>query len=891
MKKQGYYVITVLILISTAAMAQRNTGLDKILSYRTLYPYKVGSWITSIAVPETEDTAYKYTWYIGARNGGVWKTVNNGNTYFPVFDSTGISSIGVVAVSKTNPEQVWVGTGEAYNARSTHAGKGVYFSPDGGKTWQGKGLENTQHIAALIIHPDNPQIVFVASMGTLFTPNKERGIFKTTDGGETWKKVLYIDENTGVIDMIMDPENPDVLYASTYEKYRSPWHFEAGGKNSGIYKSVDGGETWNKLTNGLPTGKLGRIGLGLCYSQPNIVYAVVENLNPKPGVTVKEDVAINHMRDPYFDQLIGGEVYRSTNAGESWEKRNKDSCNVSEKAAYSFNKIIVQPDNPDRITISCDAVITSLDGGETYLDCTWPPTKYFTNLFGDIRTMWVDPKDGNHIMIGSDGGLFISYDSGVHTIHQDNIPLGEIYMVEYDDSYPYNVYLGIQDHDGWKAPSNDWSRRIGPEDWSIIGMWDGMYTSVDHQDNRWVYISTQFGGHRRIDQLLGERYDIEPVAPEGEPPYRFAWTPPIVLSPHNQQIVYTGGQYLLRSMDQGRHWEKISPDLTTNNAKKIAGRGHIMYCTLTTISESPLKAGVIWVGTDDGKVHLTTDFGKNWTEMTEKLQALGAKKDFRVTRIVASQHGEGTAYVSMSGFKFDDFEPLIFKTTDYGQSWTKITEGLSFAPVNVITEDPKNPDLLYAGNDEGVFISFNKGEKWEPFRLNMPFVPVNDIKIQPRENDMIVGTYGRGAYLCDVSLLQQLHDSIYENDNWLFDIAPKPHRNYSEMAYWGNYEFLGDNCLYTPNEPNGLVIYTWLKKKPKDKPSLEILTSENVVLDTLFLDQDAGFQKTIWYTDTIAPGNYKIKLINGKFVQEKQATVKPSPQWSVGNSNLPYFRK
>jgi len=879
-----------LVFMSITAFAQHGTDFSEILSYRNLYPHKVGAWITSIAVPESADAKYKNTWYIGARNGGVWKTVNNGNTYLPVFDSVGISSIGAIAISKSDPEQVWVGTGEAYCSRSTHSGRGVFFSPDGGKTWQNKGLKETHHIAALIVHPDNPDIVYVASMGHLFTPNKERGIFKTADGGETWNKVLYIDENTGVIDMIINPMDPQIMYASTYEKYRSPWHFEAGGPESAIYKSTDGGETWNHLANGLPEGKLGRIGLALCYHQPNILYAVIENLNPKPGVTVEEDVEINHMRDPYFDQLIGGEVYRSEDAGLHWEKRNQDSCNVSAKAAYSFNKIMVQPDNPDRITISCDAMITSLDGGQTFLDCTWPPTEYFLNMFGDIRTMWVNPGDGNHMMIGSDGGLYVSYDGGVNMQHHSNIPIGEIYRVEYDDAYPYNIYIGIQDHDGWKAPSNDWSGRIGPEDWSITGMWDGMYTTIDHQDNRWAYISTQFGGHRRVDQKLGKRYDIEPVAPEGEPPYRFAWTPPIVLSPHNQKIVYTGAQYLLRSLDQGRNWEKLSPDLTTNNAEKIAGKGHIMYCTITSISESPLKAGVIWVGTDDGKVHLTKDFGKEWIELTEKLQTLGAKKDYRISRVVASKHCEGTAYACMSGFKYDDFKPMIFRTIDFGKTWTSINTGISNAPVNVITEDPKNPYLLYAGNDEGVFISFNQGETWESFRLNMPVVPVKDIKIQPSENDIIVGSYGRGAFLCDISLLQQINDTIYENKTLLFDIKSKPQRNYSEMAYWGNYEFWGDNSLYTANEPNGLEIYTWQQKEPKEIPLIEIINSEDALVDTLYLDQKAGLQKNIWPTDEAIPGIYRIRLVNGKFIQEKKTMVKPSPQWSVGNSNLPYYR-
>jgi len=821
-KLHSYRFFTILFSLGiyTSLFSQELPNFSSILEYRNFGPHKAGSWISCIAVPETDDLTYKYTYYIGARNGGVWKTINNGTTYFQIFDSTEVSSIGAIGISKSHPEQIWVGTGESYSARSSHSGKGIYFSADGGKSWINKGLKDSHHISAVIVHPENPQIVYVSSMGHLFTPNKERGVFKTMDGGKNWKKVLFIDENTGITELIQHPKNPDILYASAYEKYRYPWHFEAGGEKSGIYRSTDGGESWNKLKNGLPQGKLGRIGIGLCYEQPEIIYAVVENLNPKPGVIVDENIAMNHMRDPYYDQLIGGEIYRSNNAGDSWNKQNTDSCNVSAKAAYSFNKIMVQPDNPDRISISSDAMLTSLDGGKTWLDCQWPPKNYFVNMFGDMRCMWVDPKDGDHMMIGSDGGLYISYDGGLNMFHHYHIPLGEIYMVEYDNAYPYNIYLGLQDHEAWKAPSNDWSGQIGPEDWNIVGMWDGMYTSVDPVDNRWAYTSTQFGGQLRVDQLTGTRVNIEPKAREGEAPYRFPWTPPIVLSPHNSKTVYTGGQYLLRSKDQGDHWEEISPDLTTNDARKIAGKGHMMYCTISSISESPVKAGIIWVGTDDGKVHCSKNDGGKWEEFTKAIEKAGGKKDYWVSRVIASAFDEGTAYVCKSGFKTDDFEALIFKTSDFGKTWKKITNGISKSPVNVIIEDPADGRILYAGNDEGVFVSFDQGENWQTLKLNMPTVPVKDLKIQPREKDLIVGTYGRGAYITDVSLFPQLLNNYRSEEMYLFDIETKPLQNFSERAYWGNYEFMGDNHIFTKNEPNALSVYSYFKSGSKEEAIL-----------------------------------------------------------------------
>lgn len=862
--------------------SQKPVDFSNVVNYRNLGPHKAGSWISCIAVPETDDFSQRFTYYVGARNGGVWKTVNNGTSYFQIFDSTEVSSIGAIAISKSHPDHIWVGTGESYSARSSYSGKGVYFSSDGGNSWANKGLTDSHHISAVIVHPENPKVVFVASMGHLFTPNEERGVFKTTDGGETWNKVLYIDENTGIIELIQHPENPNILFASAYEKYRYPWHFEAGGEKSGVYKSIDAGESWDKLKNGLPEGKLGRIGIGLCYQQPEIIYAVVENLNPKPGVIVDETIAMNHLRDPYFDQLIGGEIYRSNDNGNSWTKQNTDSCNVSAKAAYSFNKIMVQPDNPDRISVSSDAMLTSLDGGKTWLDCKWPPENYFLNMFGDIRTMWVDPKDGDHMMIGSDGGLYISYDGGLNMFHHYHIPLGEIYMVEYDNAFPYNIYLGLQDHEAWKGPSNDWSGQIGPEDWNIVGMWDGMYTSVDPVDNRWAYTTTQFGGHLRVDQHTGTRVSIEPTADEGAAPYRFPWTPPIVLSPHNSKTVYTGGQYLLRSKDQGDQWEEISPDLTTNDAKKIAGKGHMMYCTITSISESPATPGFIWVGTDDGKIQFTKNAGEKWEECTNAIEKAGGKKDYWVSRVLASAFDEGTAYVCKSGFRNDDFEALIFKTTDYGKSWEKITAGISVSPVNVIIEDPADGRILYAGNDEGVFVSLDKGENWQSFRLNMPVVPVKDLKIQPREKDLIVGTYGRGAYITDVSLLPQLLKNYEVEDVFLFDVEAKPLRNFSERAYWGNYEFMGNNHLLTENEPNALSIYTYFKHECIEE-ALLIISNENLS-DTIRFLPNKGLNISYFPTYKLETGKFNIKLIYKNNEVAGEAEVIDSPVWPVGRN-------
>lgn len=870
------------LVINTNAQFANTEDLN-LLEYRNLGPHRTGAWISSIAIPQTDNPDFKYTYYVAGRYGGVWKTINNGTTFFPIFDDVGVSSIGAVAISSTDPNQVWVGTGEAYSARSTHKGEGVFKTVDGGENWDFMGLKDTHHISTLIIHPTNPNIVWVAAMGHLFTPNDERGVFKTTDGGKSWKKTLFIDKNTGIIDLIINPKNPNIMFAASYEKYRYPWHYEAGGENSAIYKSTDGGENWNKIINDLPTGNIGRIGLALCYNQPEIVYAVFENLNPKPGVTIDENIEMNAMRDPYFDQMIGGEVYRSNDDGLNWKKMNSDSCNVSAKAAYSFNKIMINPDNPDQIFISSDGLLYSRDGGKTWPNCTWGSGELFKNMFGDYRTFWVDPKDGRHMMFGSDGGLYETFDGGLTVNHKYHIPLGEIYMVETDDAEPYNIYVGLQDHEAWKGPSNGWSGRIGAEDWNIVGMWDGMYTKVDPTDNRWAYSTTQFGGHLRIDQVKGERVNIQPKADEGKPLYRFPWTPPLEISPHLSTTIYTGGQMLLRSKNQGDTWEEISPDLTTNDAKKIAGKGHMKYCTITSISESPKKAGIIWVGTDDGRIHLTKDDGKNWSEMTEKISELGGKSHYWVTRIVSSPHDEATAYVCKSGFRHDDFTPLIFKTTDYGKSWTKITEGISFAPVNVIAEDPNRPNLLYVGNDEGVFISFDGGKQWQSFRNNMPVVAVKDLKIHPRENDLIVGTYGRGAFITDVSLLQQLDKETLNEDAVLFKIENKPLSNFSPRARWGNYELSGDSHAFTYNEPNGMVIYYYFKDEVADDVKLTIFSMDGAAVQELPVKKTKGFHKIIWRGRNTKVGEYLIKLeVDGKSIEQK-GIIKPSPTWPIGN--------
>lgn len=878
--------------------AQQRPGVDEelfeLVSYRNLGPFRAGGWVSDIAVPEQPQREHLYTFYVATRSGGLFKTTNNGTTFEPLFDDQAVASIGAVEVAPSDPDVVWVGTGTADNARSAYYGDGVYRSTDGGASFRHMGLADSHHIARIIIHPDDPDTVWIAAMGHLFTPNDERGVFKTTDGGTTWRKVLYVSDTTGAIDVVINRDDTDTLYAAMYEKYRYPWHFEEGGAESGIYRSRDGGETWSRLEGGLPSGKIGRIGIDVYRGDPRIVYAVIENANPQPAGA---GPAGRGGRGP---QIIGGEVYRSADGGDTWTRMNGDT-NVGGKAMYSFHQIMIDPNDDQRLFVNSDTVPNSRDGGRTWSDVSWPPS-FFPSMFGDVRAMWIDPHNSDRIILGTDGGVHISYDGGATSDHHDNLPLGEFYAVDVDMEDPYNIYGGLQDHESWKGPVNSWSGDVSLEDWTTVGTGDGMYNRVDPADSRWVYNTSQHGGHMRVDQQLRTRTRIQPVRQDtrawrgrattasgslietrqDELPYRFTWNTPIALSPHNSQVLYTGGQALLRSFDRGDHWEEISPDLTTNDAEKVAGRGNIQYCTITTISEAAHTAGVIWVGTDDGRVWVTTDHGATWDERTAAVVAAGAPQDYWVSRVVASSHRPGTAYITKSGYRRDDFRPFVYRTTDYGESWVEIVDGLAESPVNVLYEDAANPHLLYLGNDRGVHVSLDGGDRWVAMRGDMPTVPVHDIVVQPREGDLVVATYGRGLFVTDVSWLRELTPEVLASALHLFSIEPKP---IVPQRAWGNYKLYGDRHIATSNEPPGLVINYFLGAAGAEA-SIQIRDVEGEVVGSLSGSANAGMNRVRWSGRggggggergagrAIEPGRYRIVIAVGEHRAERWAELR-----------------
>jgi len=873
-----------------------NQELLKCFQYRNIGPFRSGAWITDFAVPESPEKEHLYTFYVAGRNGGLWKTTNNGTTFKPIFDDQDIFSIGDIALAPSEPQIVWVGTGEHATARSSYWGDGVYKSEDGGETWEHMGLEETHHIGRVVIHPKDPDIVYIAAMGHLFSPNKERGVYKTEDGGETWEKVLYINERVGVIDLAINRENPDVLYAAAYQKDRFPWHFEAGGEESGIYKTEDAGKSWKKLSKGLPKGKIGRIGLDIYRSNPDIIYAVVENINTRPPT--EEEARRDRERgiEP-GEREIGGEVYRSEDAGESWEKMNSIKDNVGGKAAYSFNQIRVDPNNDQKIYVTTICLASSDDGGRTWHDINWPPRKTFSSAFGDVRTLWIDPENSERLMMGSDGGVFVSYDGGRTCDFYDNLPMAQYYDICVDMEDPYNVYGGLQCHDSWKIPISSWSGEVSLEDMIPLGLGDGMYNAVSPEDSRWVYNDIQFGGHQRIDQKLGIRTDIEPRREDGKPPYRFNWCPPLEISPHNSDVIYAGTQMLLRSMHRGENWQEISPDLTTNDAVKIAGKGHIQYCTITTISESPATPGLIWVGTDDGKVWVTQNSGADWNDLTQNLVGIGAPENYWVSRVFASHHKAGRAYVSKTGFRRDDFRSFLYRTDDFGRSWTDISNNLPDKPVNVVFEDRKNPDLLFVGNDKGIYVSIDRGKKWVYMRNNLPTIAVTDLLVHPRENDLVAGTYGRGIFIADISPLQELNQDILQKEAHLFSVEPAVQR---VTRSWGAYQLYGDRHHSTPNEPDVMTLYYYLKNQAAHKVDIKITDLTGNLLCNLEGSSKPGINKVEWDMRSMPsdeqragmgrwargelqdPGEYLVVMEIGDKRFERRAIIEKRIGWEIG---------
>jgi photosystem II stability/assembly factor-like uncharacterized protein len=837
--------LTVGLVLAVRPAAQGpNPFTDRLVSgfeYHNLGPFRIGARISDIAVPAGPAKAHLYTFYVSSWSGGVWKTTNSGTTFTPVFDDQSTLSIGDVTLAPSNPDIVWVGTGDAFTSRSSYAGDGVYRSTDAGATWTNMGLHDSQHIARIVIDPADPDVVYVAAMGHLYSNNAERGVFKTTDAGATWQKLLYVNDRVGVIDLAMDPKHTDVLYAAAYDKQRLPWQLVNSGPDSAIYKTTDAGATWTKLGGGLPTGRIGRIGLAVYPKNPDIVYAVVENDNTRPGTQPDAQGRVT---------TVGGEVYRTDDGGQTWRKMNAASDNVSSKGPYYFSQIRVDPNDDQRIFVTGEELGNSTDGGRTWHDITWPPRHLFSGIFGDVRTLWIDPDNSDRMILGSDGGVFVSYDGGRTSDHYANLPLGEVYAISADNDDPYHIYAGLQDHENWKGPTSTGTGDVTTWNWLAVGDGDGMATVVDPTDSRWLYTSREYGSQSRVDQKLGYRVSIMPRAEQGQPPYRFIWETPIAISPHDSRVIYTGGQALLKSTDRGDHWTAISPDLSTNPTDKIlpssegAIPGGIPWFAISSISESPLKAGLIWAGTSDGNVQVTRDDGATWTNVTPRLAEAGGRVDAYVSRVVASSHVEGRAYVAKNGYKLDDFTPYLYVTEDYGATWTSIGDSLPHKPVNVVWEDRTNPDLLFVGDDTGVFVSVDRGAHWVDMNNNMPNVAVHDLLVQPTEHDLVLGTYGRGIWVTNIEPLEEMTSSVLGEDVHLFAVTPTVER--VTWSFGANDYLFGQRHIVTPNDSGGMVIRYYLKQPAAADPTVTITDAAGQQVARLTGRPSAGINTVVW---------------------------------------------
>jgi photosystem II stability/assembly factor-like uncharacterized protein len=721
------------------------------------------------------------TIYLGFATGGIWKSTNMGTTWDPIFDTYPVSSIGDIAIAPSNPDILYVGSGESNNRQSTTRGDGVYKSTDGGETFVNVGLEDTHHISRVIVHPSNPDIAYVAAMGHLWGPNEERGLFKTTDGGRTWANTNFIDEYTGFTDVVMDPRDPDVLYAASYQRMRTPWGFNGGGPGSGIWKTTDGGGTWTRLEgNGLPDGEFGRIGLSIHLANPDIVYAQIEVPNPvrRTGAEARE----------VSPEYSG--VWRSDDAGASWEIRS----NNNNRPMY-YSQIRVDPTNPDIVYTMGASFYKSVDGGVNFSTVRGMG-------HGDHHALWINPDNPDHIMLGTDGGFNFSWDQGETWDFVNTMAVGQFYEIGVDMRRPYFVCGGLQDNGSWCGPSAVRGRNaIINDDWYRVGGGDGFYVRIDPTDFNVVYSESQGGSMGRMDLRTGERMTIRPSAPremngqtrpgnvvplpEVNERYRFEWNTPIELSPHDPSTVLTAGNRFFKSTDRGLTWT-ASEEITKavdRDALEIMGvpgsefmasknDGQSAFSQATTVAESPSQPGAIWVGTDDGNVQVSRDGGATFTDVTGNIPD-PPQGYFRVKRVEPSNFDPGTCYVVMDNHRNEDWNPYVYVTRDFGMTFSNITGNLPVGPTNVITEDPRNPDLLYLGTEFGLFISLDGGQEWKRFQNGLPTVRVDDILVHPRDNDLVVGTHGRSIWIIDdITPLQQFTPEVAAGDAHLFEIRP-----------------------------------------------------------------------------------------------------------------------
>lgn len=787
------------------------------LKARSIGPANMGGRTVDFAAPAGSSTVL----YAAVGPSGLWKTEDAGLNWAPSFHKEATVSVGAVAVSPSHPDIVWVGSGEATARNSVAPGDGVYKSEDAGRTWKNMGLHDTHFISRICIDPNDPDTVFAASQGDLWGPNEARGVYRTKDGGKTWAKVLYVNPDVGACDMAMDPSNPKILYAGMWEYRRIPYFFNSGGPGSAVFRTTDGGETWAKVHQGLPAGPYGRIGLGVAASNPKVVYALVE------------------ARD--------SGLFRSDDKGATWRRACDEATydRINFRPFY-YSRLTVDPTNDLVVYVYSGSAYVSRDAGRTF-------ENIFRGAHPDHHAIWVDPSNPDHVVDGNDGGIDVSWDGGRRAYGFAAQAWAEVYNVGYDMREPYWVNVGLQDNGNWHGPSNVRERAgILNHYWFPTGGGDGYYGQIDPVEWWVLFRNLQMGGIERHNLKTGESQRIRPEPPLNEPPYRFNWNSPILLSVHDRNVLYFGGNYLFRSTDRGKSWVKASSDLTTNNPKKIIDSGGLTpdntgaenHCTILTISESPLKKGILWVGTDDGQVQVTRDDGATWENVTRNVKGWGADDNW-ITRIEASHHAEGTVYMTVSRHQVADYKPYAFRSDDFGRTWTSIKGDLpAYGYLHTIRESPGSRGLLFAGSEFGLFVSFNGGSTWLPYKGDFPTVAVRDLKIHPRDRDLIIGTHGRGVWIIDdIRPWEALAGDAAKAEAALFESKPallfasrSTVDNYSDAGYAGQ------------NSPFGAALTYWLAPAAaKDaKVRLSIVDATGREAAVPFATREPGLNRVYW---------------------------------------------
>ncbi|MDB4037122.1 hypothetical protein N9473_03510 [Polaribacter sp.] len=901
-------LFTLLFLCTATLLFSQDFSMDLVTNMkpRNIGPGGMSGRVTSIAVVEANPEIM----YVGTASGGIWKSNSGGIKWEPIFEKELTASIGAVAIQQSNPSVIWAGTGEGNPRNSLNGGFGIYKSLDAGKTWKVMGLEKTRHIHRVIIHPANPDIVYVGAIGSPWGEHKERGVYKTIDGGKSWKQILFTNNKSGAADLIMDPKNPNKIIASMWEHKREPWFFKSGGTGSGVYITHDGGENWKQITEkeGFPKGELGRIGVTIAPSNPDIIYALVE---------AKKNA-----------------LYKSEDGGFKWKKIN-DKPGIGNRPFY-YSEIYVDPQNENRLYTVFTYINVSQDGGKNFKELM-PAYGVDNGVHPDHHAWWIHPTNGKFMIDGNDGGLNITKDGGKSWRFIGNIPVAQFYHINVDNEYPYNVYGGMQDNGSWRGPAYVWrAQGIRNSYWQEISFGDGFDVVPDKEDSRYGWTMSQQGYVSRYDWKTGNNYGIKPTHKDANIKLRFNWNAAINIDPFNSSVLYFGSQFVHKSIDKGLTWTVISPDLSTNNPEKLKqaesggltmdATGAENHCTILVIEPSILQKDILWAATDDGQVHITKNGGEIWTNVAKNLK--GLPKNSWITQIKASNKKKGEALLIANDYRRFNYTPYAYRTKNYGKSWERIVDKNDVQSYALcIVEDPENENLLFLGTDDGLYISVNAGNKWTKWTEGFPTVPVKDLVIHPREHDLIIGTFGRAAWvLDDIRPLRAIANGNVTSQKLALFTPPTAYQSAYQQPTGSRF---GADALYQgENRKRGAIISYYInvpakQKKSEDKKQDEKESKNKIKHDSITLEifdgnrqirtlkfktpKESGVHKTIWYLRekgvasasreikiskrepggvSVKPGIYQLKMTFGETISKQTITVEYDPRLELSKKAI-----